>query len=175
MTLIAARAFGATKIMMTDISTHNLALADKMGATKTYCHSKAASPQDIASKLKDMLGPSVPEIVFDCVGMESTIRTAIFTAAPGSKIVVVGLGQENATVPLSMLTLCELDVLGSMRYTNTVRNASLFTGCRISLCIPTALGTICACAALDLQELVLLEQTSAPVLATTQTSWVSIV
>lgn len=122
MTAVSARAFGATKVAVTDISAHNLGLAEKMGATKTYCHAKTASPQDIASTLKSMLSPNTPEVIFDCVGMESTIRTAVFTAAPGSKIVVVGLGQENVSIPLSMLTLCELDVLGSLRYTNTVQH-----------------------------------------------------
>ena len=120
MTAVSARAFGATKVTVTDISAHNLGLAEKMGATKTYCHAKTASPQDIASALKSILHPNIPEVIFDCVGMESTIRTAVFTAAPGSKVVVVGLGQENVLIPLSMLTLCELDVLGSLRYTNTV-------------------------------------------------------
>ena len=73
MTLTAAKAFGATKIVVTDVNSHNLALAEKMGATKTYLPSKTASPQEVADKLKEMLVPVGPQIVFDCVGFESTV------------------------------------------------------------------------------------------------------
>ena len=118
--MLSAKAFGATKVTMTDISPNNISLAETMGATHTYCHPKTASPKDIAAHLKQMLTPNLPEVIFDCVGMESTVRTAVFTACPGSKIVIVGLSQENVSLPLSMLTLCEMDVLGSLRYTNTV-------------------------------------------------------
>lgn len=120
MTLLSAKAFGATKIIITDISARNLALAESMGATKTYCHPKAATPKDIADKLKQMLGPNLPEVIFDCVGMESTIQTAALTASPGSKIVIVGMAQNTVSVPLNLLAVFELEILGSLRYTNTV-------------------------------------------------------
>ena len=121
MTLVSAKAFGATKVTMTDINAHNLALAKKMGATQTYCHAKTAKPTDIADKLKQMFGPKLPEIIFDCVGMESTVRTAVLASCPGSKIVIVGLAQDDVSVPLSLLAVYELEILGSLRYTNTVR------------------------------------------------------
>lgn len=121
MCLVSAKAFGATKLTVTDISSRNLALARQMGATRTYRHSKTATPTDIAAKLKEIFGPDLPDVVFDCVGMESTLRTACLTVSPGSKLVVLGLAQTNVSIPLSELVLCELEILGSLRYTNTVR------------------------------------------------------
>lgn len=92
MTLLSAQAFGATKITVTNISAHNLSLAETMGATHTYCHPKTAAPKDIADHLKQVLSPHLPQVIFDCVGMESTVQTAVFASCPGSKTVIVGLG-----------------------------------------------------------------------------------
>ena len=64
LTLIAAKAFGATRLMSTDVNPTNLARAEKMGA-KTYCHSSTASPADIAKELKGIMAPNGPEIVID--------------------------------------------------------------------------------------------------------------
>ena len=120
MTLAAAKSFGATSLTITDISPQNIALAKKMGATNAYCHSRTATPQEIADYLKKMLLPYGPEIVIDCVGFESTVQTAVRSCCMGGKVVVVGMGQDNMTLPMSTVGVHELDVLGCFRYANTV-------------------------------------------------------
>jgi len=119
MTLAAAKSFGATSLTITDISPQNIALAKKMGATNAYCHSRTATPQEIADYLKKMLLPYGPEIVIDCVGFESTVQTAVRSCCMGGKVVVVGMGQDNMTLPMSTVGVHELDVLGCFRYANT--------------------------------------------------------
>ena len=42
----------------------------------------------------------------------------------GGKVVVVGMGQDNMTLPMSTVGVHELDVLGCFRYANTVRRMS---------------------------------------------------
>lgn len=106
--------------MITDINPDNLAVAEKLGAWKTYCHSKSASPDTIAKELKHMLQPIGPEIVLDCVGFESTVRTAVMSCARGGKIVCVGLGQDQMSVPMTTVTCHELEIVGSFAYCNTV-------------------------------------------------------
>ena len=120
MTLAAAKSFGATSLAITDISPQNIALAKTMGATEAYCHPRTATPQEIADHLKKMLSPFGPEIVIDCVGFESTVQTAIRSCCMGGKVVVVGMGQDNMTLPMSTVGVHELDVLGCFRYANTV-------------------------------------------------------
>lgn len=122
--LTAAKAFGATKIVVTDVNSHNLALAEKMGATKTYLQSKPATPQDVANKLKDMLGPIGPQIVFDCVGLESTVQTAVLSCCERGRVVIVGMAQEYVSVPMNMLAAREVEMVGTQRYANTVSSAS---------------------------------------------------
>ncbi|KAL3131368.1 hypothetical protein ABBQ38_007683 [Trebouxia sp. C0009 RCD-2024] len=119
MTLTAAKAFGATKIVVTDINSHNLALAEKMGATKTYLPSKTASPQEVADKLKEMLVPVGPQIVFDCVGFESTVQTAVLSCCERGRVVIVGMAQEYVSVPMNMLAAREVEMVGTQRYANT--------------------------------------------------------
>lgn len=38
----------------------------------------------------------------------------------GGKVVIVGMGQDNMTLPMSTVGVRELDVLGCFRYANTV-------------------------------------------------------
>lgn len=120
MTLTAAKAFGATKIVVTDVNSHNLALAVKMGATKTYLPSKTASPQQIADKLQEMLVPVGPQIVLDCVGVESTVQTAVLSCCERGRVVIVGMAQEYVSVPMNMLAAREVEMVGTQRYANTV-------------------------------------------------------
>jgi L-iditol 2-dehydrogenase len=119
LTLIAAKAFGATRLMITDINPTNLARAEKMGA-KTYCHSSTASPADIAKELKGIMAPNGPEIVIDCVGFDSTAETAALTCSPGGTVVLVGLGHDQVKLPLNSIVVHELDVKGSFAYVDTV-------------------------------------------------------
>lgn len=119
MTLAAALSFGATSVTITDINPDNIKLAQKMGATNTHCHPRTATPPEIAEYLKKLLSPIGPEIVIDCVGFESTVQTAIRCCCMGGKVVVVGMGQDNMTLPMSTVGVHELDVLGCFRYANT--------------------------------------------------------
>lgn len=120
MVLTAAKAFGATKIVVTDVNSHNLALADKMGATRTHLPPKAASPLETADKLKEMLSPVGPQIVFDCVGLESTVQTAVLSCCERGRVVIVGMAQEYVSVPMNMLAAREVEMVGTQRYANTV-------------------------------------------------------
>lgn len=120
MTLLAAKASGATRILITDISPANLAIAQSLGAYKTYCHARTASPESIAKDLKLMMGPHGPDIFIDCVGFESTMQTAVLSCASGGKIVLVGLAQDQIAVPMNTVTVRELEILGSFAYANTV-------------------------------------------------------
>lgn len=132
--MLAAKAFGATSVTITHVRQHNLTLAKKMGADKTLCHARAASPQELADQLQTMLAPAGPEIILDCVGVESTLQCAALSCAPGGRIVLVGMAQNMVNVPVDRIAVRELELVGSFAYTNTVRRADACMHPRHSMC-----------------------------------------
>ena len=49
------------------------------------------------------------------------LQTAIRACVAGGKLVVVGLGAEEAKLPVASAACKEIDIIGSFRYANTVR------------------------------------------------------
>ena len=74
MTILAAKAFGAASVTVTDMVDTNLALAAQMGATTTLRVDPTAPPEETAADLKAQLGGEGPDIVIDCAGFESTMQ-----------------------------------------------------------------------------------------------------
>ena len=71
---LAARAFGADAIAVTDVKEDNLALADSLGANVALLQQPHASIQDVAAALRVALPPFGPDIIIDCAGFESTMQ-----------------------------------------------------------------------------------------------------
>ena len=88
----------------------------------------AAENADMA---KDILRESLPrtnghtphvdgyDIVFECTGQEICLQSSIFTAKPGSKVMMIGMGTPVQTLPVSAAALREVDLVGVFRYSNT--------------------------------------------------------
>lgn len=74
MTLLAARAFGADEVAITDVKAEKLDLADQLGASESLECSPTDSPTVVARHLKAALPPYGPDIVIDCAGYESTMQ-----------------------------------------------------------------------------------------------------
>ena len=72
--LLAARAFGATKVAITDVRTDNLPLAEKMGAKYALHTPISMSNAEAAALLKSCMPPDGPDCIIDCAGYESTMR-----------------------------------------------------------------------------------------------------
>lgn len=73
-TILAAKAFGAAQVTVTDMVGANLSLATQMGATSTLLVDPAAPPAEAAGNLKAQFGGLGPDIVIDCAGFESTMQ-----------------------------------------------------------------------------------------------------
>jgi len=117
--LMAAKAFGADSVAVTDIKNDNLALAEQLGADVCLNHQASATPAEVGEWLKASLPPYGPDIVIDCAGFQSTLQTGIRACVAGGKLVVVGLGGETATLPIASAACKEIDIVGSFRYCNT--------------------------------------------------------
>ena len=59
--------------------------------------------------------PGGPHIIIDCAGFQQTMEAAVRAVAPGGKVVLVGMGAERVELPALMLTVKEVDLLGSFR------------------------------------------------------------
>ena len=59
------------------------------------------------------------------------MQTGIRACVAGGKLVVVGLGGENATLPIAAAACKEIDIVGSFRYCNTVSPSSFHACLRL--------------------------------------------
>ncbi|VDN43460.1 unnamed protein product [Gongylonema pulchrum] len=75
MTLLSAKAFGATEVAITDVMDSRLAIAKEIGADLTI-NVKDKSPDDVISILKDKFG-ELPETSVECVGFPESVELSI--------------------------------------------------------------------------------------------------
>lgn len=119
-TMLAARAFGASKIVMVDIDDLRLSFAKDLGADEIIKGSP--SIEDIGEEVlcihKAMT--SCVDVSFDCVGFTKTMTIALNATRSGGKVCLVGLGQSEMAIPImAAATTREVDVIGIFRYRNT--------------------------------------------------------
>lgn len=116
LTAMAARAFGARKIIITDISPSRLAIAKQMGVDFTY-HIDTKKPfndREVAGEIGKLIG-AMPDISIECTGVESSQAMAIHATKSGGRVAIVGLGAPANKVPLSSAAMREIDLIGVCR------------------------------------------------------------
>lgn len=106
------KAFGASQVMMTDISDYRLELAKTCGADHIYNTKNV----DFAKAVVEAFGPDKADVIYDCAGTNITMGQAIQNARKGSIIVLVAVFAGMATVDLAKLNDSELDLYTSMMY-----------------------------------------------------------
>ncbi|CAH1958616.1 unnamed protein product [Acanthoscelides obtectus] len=116
-TLLAAKAMGASKICITDILDIKLEMAKKLGADHAIKIEKHLSEDEIVKKVVTLLGEE-PNASFDCTGVESCVRIALRSTAKAGKVVLVGLGKFEMNLPLTSALIKEVDIRGVFRYNN---------------------------------------------------------
>ena len=117
-TLLTARAMGASKVMITDLVQQRLDVAKELGATHTLLTKPDDKSEDVAKKVHEMMGMQ-PDIAIDCCGAESTTRLAIFATRSGGCCVIVGMsGSADTKLPLINALAREVDIRGVFRYCN---------------------------------------------------------
>ncbi|KAK1409169.1 hypothetical protein QVD17_35694 [Tagetes erecta] len=119
-TMLAARAFGAPKVIIADVDCHRLSIAKDLGADGTI--QVSTNIQDVDEeilKIHKVMGDQGVDISFDCVGFDKTMSTALTATRAGGKVCLVGLGQSQMTIPLVAAAAREVDHIGIFRYRNT--------------------------------------------------------
>lgn len=112
----AARAAGATDVLVTDVVSEKLEFAEERGADRAI----DVGETDLASAVEEATDGVGADVVIEASGAEPSIRSTLDGVRRGGTIVLVGLPSE-AEVPLDVIDVIdnELDVHGSFRYENT--------------------------------------------------------
>ncbi|KAG5188786.1 sorbitol dehydrogenase [Tribonema minus] len=116
-TLLVAKAFGATSIVITDISDERLTVAKALGATA--CINVAnLTTEETCKRITEALGGRKPHVTADCCGFTSSMAAALAVTASGGKVCLIGMGHGEMTLPLTASAAREVDILGVFRYRN---------------------------------------------------------
>ncbi|KAL4809286.1 chaperonin 10-like protein [Aspergillus unguis] len=127
-TLLSARAAGATPIVITDIDEGRLKFAKELVPdVRTYKveigHSAEQSAEGIINVFNDGqgAGPNAlrPRLALECTGVESSVASAIWSVKFGGKVFVIGVGKNEMKIPFMRLSTQEIDLQYQYRYSNT--------------------------------------------------------
>ncbi|KAI0760562.1 GroES-like protein [Fomes fomentarius] len=130
-----AKSYGSPRVVAIDINQTRLDFALKHGfADQVYCLPISDRPKTtdeqirrakevISAALAEFELPEGVDVVFECTGAEPCIQMSIYAAVTGGKVMLVGMGSRNVTLPLSAAALREVDIHGSFRYAHTYPTA----------------------------------------------------
>ncbi|MBY6707261.1 NAD(P)-dependent alcohol dehydrogenase [Rhodococcus sp. BP-241] len=107
LTAQVARAFGATEIVVSDISADRRANATRYGATRVI------DPADESVHDLDV------EVFVDASGAPRAVQDGMRAVRPAGRVVLVGMGGDEYPIPVSVIQNRELWVTGVFRYADT--------------------------------------------------------
>jgi L-iditol 2-dehydrogenase len=107
-----ARAMGAEKVLITDLSEYKLDKARQCGISLTLNTQKS----DFAAAVLEHFGTDKADVILECVGVQPTITQAVANARKGSTIVVVGVFGKVPEVNLGLVQDRELNLIGTLMY-----------------------------------------------------------
>lgn len=109
LTLQAARAAGCSRVFIADVDPTRLELAKKLGATETL----HASGSDLVRKCQDRTEGAGMEIVFEAVGRDETVSTAIDAVRKGGTVTLIGNVTPEVRLPLQKVVSRQLRLQGT--------------------------------------------------------------
>ncbi len=103
-----ASALAAARVVVSDVDPFRRELAARYGATQVI------DPTDA----NGIDGVEVDAFI-DCSGVPVAIQSGVRTVRPGGTAVLVGMGADDITLPVSYLQTREIELTGTFRYANT--------------------------------------------------------
>lgn len=110
---LLATAFGASKVVVSDVKPFARAFAVEQGATATL---DPTSP-DCAAHAAE-IAPDGFEVVFEAAGVGAALTQAFALCARGATLVQVGTLPDGTEIPANTLLTRELQYIGSWRFAN---------------------------------------------------------
>ncbi|WP_372637241.1 NAD(P)-dependent alcohol dehydrogenase [Cohnella sp.] len=116
--VVAARAYGASRIYVTDLEPVRLEAAKKLGAT----HAINVREQDAVETIKALNGGSGVDVAWETAGNPKALQSALLSLKRGGKLAIVGLPVQ-AEIPLDIHFISdhEVDIYGVFRYAGTYK------------------------------------------------------
>ncbi|MDA3959061.1 alcohol dehydrogenase catalytic domain-containing protein [Oceanispirochaeta sp.] len=109
----AAKGMGASKVMISDLNDFRLEKAKACGVERTNNPSR----ENLVEQVDEFFGKDrKADVIFECVGVGSTMDSAIDIARKGTPIVVVGVFGKKAEIDMARVNENELKLLGTARY-----------------------------------------------------------
>ncbi len=104
----AARAFGASRIVVTDLVESRREKALTFGATEV-----------LDPTVVDVTGIEPVDAFVDATGVPAAVMSGIKAVGPAGKVVLVGMGGDEYPLPVSHIANLEITLTGVFRYTDT--------------------------------------------------------
>lgn len=116
MAVAAAKSYGASTIIVTDLEPLRLEAAKKMGAT----HTINVLEQDAEKEIKQITNGHGVDTAWETAGNPKALQSALGSLARGGKMAIVGLPAQ-ADIPFNVPFIAdnEIDIYGIFRYANT--------------------------------------------------------
>jgi L-iditol 2-dehydrogenase len=106
-----AKAMGAADVLLSELSAYRLDTASRCGIETVN-----PSHEDLLARIVATFGPERADVIFECVGINATMKQAIDYARKGSDIVVVGVFADLGTINMGFVQDHELRLIGSAMY-----------------------------------------------------------
>lgn len=107
-----ARARGAAKVLITDISDYRLGIARECGIEGIL----NVDERSFETGVREFFGDSGFQVGFEAAGVQNSLDALMANVEKGGDIVILGVYSENPTVNMYFLGEHELNVFGSMMY-----------------------------------------------------------
>lgn len=129
MTVVAAKAFGASEIYVTDLEQNRLDAAIGLGAT----HAINIREQDPVETISQLTSGKGVDVAFETAGNPKALQSALASLGRGGKLSIVGLPMQDE-IPLNIPFIAdrEIDIFGIFRYVNTYPQGIAFLSSGIS-------------------------------------------
>lgn len=116
MAVAAAKAYGAARIIVTDLEEMRLEAALRLGAT----HAVNVKNEDALKTIKELTAGVGVDVAWETAGNPRALQSALYSLRRGGRLAIVGLpAQDEIALNVPFIADNEVDIYGIFRYANT--------------------------------------------------------
>ncbi|OTF75376.1 sorbitol dehydrogenase-like protein, partial [Euroglyphus maynei] len=116
--MATAKAYGAKRVVVTEINEYRLGLARKMGADETLLFDRNTTEQQMIDRICEAFDGNLPDITLECSGVGVNFRVVMLSTKPGGHCMMIGIGPADYNLPIATASAREITILGAFRYQN---------------------------------------------------------